>query len=330
MNTLRNIYRFLYRQAILILLILIFGASIVLFYSSKEDVKLPVSKPTHHFYFIAQNSVDPFWEEVIKGVEKSAKDNNVVVEFYAPRFNDPQEELKYIDIATISKVDGLITHVSNKVSFTDYIDKAYNNKIPVITFENDDSESKRNAFVGTNNFIIGRQAAKLLVEATDGKANIAVISNNDLDQSSIENNLKMNGFMSILKEYPQMKIIKTYLSQMGTLSAEEITQTIIDSRNEINAIFTISAADTLGTAQFIVDRNKVGNIILVGYGSSEEILRYIDREIVYGTVASDPYKMGYESLKALVDIKAGKSVPTFIDTEVKIITKKNLDTFRVK
>lgn len=330
MNTLRNIYRFLYRQAILILLILIFGASIVLFYSSKEDVKLPVSKPTHHFYFIAQNSVDPFWEEVIKGVEKSAKDNNVVVEFYAPRFNDPQEELKYIDIATISKVDGLITHVSNKVSFTDYIDKAYNNKIPVITFENDDSESKRNAFVGTNNFIIGRQAAKLLVEATDGKANIAVISNNDLDQSSIENNLKMNGFMSILKEYPQMKIIKTYLSQMGTLSAEEITQTIIDSGNEINAIFTISAADTLGTAQFIVDRNKVGNIILVGYGSSEEILRYIDREIVYGTVASDPYKMGYESLKALVDIKAGKSVPTFIDTEVKIITKKNLDTFRVK
>lgn len=330
MNTLINIYRFLYRQAILILLILIFGASIVLFYSSKEDAKLPVSKPTHHFYFIAQNSVDPFWEEVIKGVEKSAKDNNVVVEFYAPRFNDPQEELKYIDIATISKVDGLITHVSNKVSFTDYIDKAYNNKIPVITFENDDSESKRNAFVGTNNFIIGRQAAKLLVEATDGKANIAVISNNDLDQSSIENNLKMNGFMSILKEYPQMKIIKTYLSQMGTLSAEEITQTIIDSGNEINAIFTISAADTLGTAQFIVDRNKVGNIILVGYGSSEEILRYIDREIVYGTVASDPYKMGYESLKALVDIKAGKSVPTFIDTEVKIITKKNLDTFRVK
>lgn len=330
MNTLRNIYRFLYKQAILILLILIFGASSVLFYSSREDVKFPVSKPTHHFYFIAQNSVDPFWEEVIKGVEKSAKDNNVVVEFYAPRFNDPQEELKYIDIATISKVDGLITHVSNKVSFTDYIDEAYNNKIPVITFENDDSESKRNAFVGTNNFIIGREAAKLLVESTGGKANIAVISNNDLDQSSIENNLKMNGFMSILKEYPQMKIIKTYLSQMGTLSAEEITQAIIDSGNEINAIFTISAADTLGTAQFIVDRNKVGNIILVGYGSSEEILRYIDREIVYGTVASDPYKMGYESLKALVDIKAGKSVPTFIDTEVKVITKKNLDTFRVK
>lgn len=330
MNTLRNIYRFLYKQAILILILLIFGASIVLFYSSREDVKLPVSKPTHHFYFIAQNSVDPFWEEVIKGVEKSAKDNNVVVEFYAPRFNDPQEELKYIDIATISKVDGLITHVSNKVSFTDYIDEAYNNKIPVITFENDDSESKRNAFVGTNNFIIGREAGKLLVESTGGKANIAVISNNDLDQSSIENNLKMNGFMSILKEYPQMKIIKTYLSQMGTLSAEEITQSIIDSGNEINAIFTSSAADTLGTAQFIVDRNKVGNIILVGYGSSEEILRYIDREIVYGTVASDPYKMGYESLKALVDIKAGKSVPTFIDTEVKVITKKNLDTFRVK
>jgi ribose transport system substrate-binding protein len=112
---------------------------------------------------------------------------------------------------------------------------------------------------------------------------------------------------------------------MGILSAEEITQTIIDSEEGINAIFTFSSADTLGSAQLIVDRSRVGKIVLVGYGSSEEILRYIDKEIIYGTVASDPYKMGYESVKALVDVKDGKSIPSFIDTQVKVITKKTLN-----
>ena len=328
MKILKNLVGFLYKHAIFILIILITITSLTLFFLRKEEIIEPLSKPKYHFYFIAQNSVDPFWMEAIRGVQKSAKDNNVAVEFYAPRFNDPNEELKHIDIATLSKVDGIITHVSSAVDFTEAIDKAYNNSIPVITFENDDSKSKRQTFVGINSFIIGSEAAKMLVEATGGIANIDVISSEDLIQDSVEQNLKMSGFISTLKEYPNIKIIKNYSSKMGILSAEEITQRIIDSEENINAIFTVSSADTLGAAQFIVDRNKVGDIILVGYGSSDRILRYIDKGIIYGTVASDAYKMGYESLKTMVDIKEGKPISTFIDTEIEVITKENLDKYK--
>ena len=325
MNFIRKILKLLYGHAILILTILVICASIVLFWLQREEIKTYISKPEYHFYFIAQNSVDPFWSEVMKGVEKSAKDNNVIVEFNVPRFNNPEEELKFMDIAVISKVDGIITHAPMDMGFTASIDKAYDKGIPVITIENDDSESKRYAFVGTNSFELGKEAARLLIEATGGTANIAVISNSDLEQDSIEHNLKMNGFLSILKNYDEMKIVESYTSKMGILSAEEITQNIIESKEEIDAIFTFSSADTLGSAQLIVDRNKVGSIVLVGYGNSEEIIRYIDKEIIYGTVASDPYKMGYESVKALVDIKNGKSAPTFIDTNVKVITKRMLN-----
>ena len=324
MNIIKKLLKFLYGHAILILTLLVITATLVLFWLQREDIKPYISKPRYHFYFIAQNSVDPFWNEVMQGVEKSAKDNNVVVEFNVPRFNNPEEELKFMDIAVISKVDGIITHAPSGIGFTDAIDKAYDHGIPVITVENDDSESKRYAFAGTNSFELGKEAAKLLIKATNAKANVAVISNGDLQQDAIEHNLKMNGFISTLKEYPEMIIVKTYTSQMGILSAEEITQTIIDSDDNINAIFTFSSADTLGSAQLIVDRSRVGKIILVGYGNSEEIVRYIDKEIIYGTIASDPYKMGYESVKALVDVKDGKSIPSFIDTQVRIITKKNL------
>lgn len=322
MSLFNKISRFLYGHAILILTLLVILASLILFWLQREEIKPLISKPRYHFYFIAQNSVDPFWNEVMQGVQKSAKDNNVVVEFNVPRFNNPQEELKFMDIAVVSKVDGIITHVPNGVGFTDAIDKAYDNGIPVITVENDDSESKRYAFAGTNSFELGREGARLLVEATGGKANVAVVSNGDLEQDSIEHNLKMNGFISTLKGYPDMKIVKTYTSKMGILSAEEITQTIIDGEEEINAIFTFSSADTLGSAQLIVDRSRVGRIVLVGYGNSDEIVRYIDKEIIYGTVASDPYKIGYESVKALVDVKDRKSIPSFIDTDVKVITKR--------
>ncbi|MFZ5351425.1 MAG: substrate-binding domain-containing protein [Bacillota bacterium] len=325
MTAYKRVLRFINVHAVLILTCMVILSGLFLLWLQRDQIRTFASKPRYHFFFIAQNSVDPFWYEVKRGMEASAGDNNVVIEFVAPRFNSPEEEYKYMDIAVASRVDGIITHIPNGIEYTDIIDKAYDRGIPVITIENDASESKRYAFVGTNSFVLGKEAAKLLIEATGGKANIAIISNNELDQGSIEHNLKMNGFISTMKEYPDMKIVKSYTSKLGILSAEEITQTIIDSGDNINAIFTLSSADTLGCAQLIVDRNKVGSIVLVGYGSSEEIMRYIDKEIVYGTVISDPYKMGYESVKAMVDIKDGKSIPTFIDTKVKVITKESIE-----
>lgn len=323
-----NIVRFLYKYAIIFLIILVTLAGAAIFLLDNTNLIPSTSKPQYHFYFIVQNSVDPFWKEVIKGAEVAAKDYNVVIEFCAPRFNDPNEELKYIDIATLSRVDGIITHAFGTEDFTNAIDRAYYKGIPVITFENDASKSKRYAFAGTNSFEIGKRAAELLIRATNGKGNVAIITNSDSNQDLIENNLKMNGFFSTLKDYKDIKIVKTYTSKMGILSAEEITQKIIESNEKINAIFTVSSADTLGAAQLIVDRNKVGEIILIGYGSSEEITRYIEKEIIYGTVASDPYKMGYDSVKTLYNIKNGNSVPTFIDTEVKVITKDGLEEFK--
>ncbi|SCY37033.1 sugar-binding protein [Alkaliphilus peptidifermentans] len=329
MNILRNIYSFFKNHIISILVALIVVTGFSLYQLQRMDTsQQSLLNPTYHFYFIGQNSVDPFWKEVRRGVTNAAKDYNVVVEFNAPRFNNPEEELKYLDMAITSNVDGIITHVSNGLASTELINKAYNKGIPVVTIENDNKYSNRNAFVGTNSFLLGKEAAELMVEATDASSNIAIIVSSDFELDTASQNLRINGFLSTIKEYPEMKVIEVYTSEMGILSAEEITQAIITSRSEVDAIFTTNSVDTLGAAQLIVDHNKVGEILLVGYGNMENILRYIDRGIIYGTVMSEPYKMGYESLKALMDIKETNNVSTFIDTGVKIIKKSNLEEYQ--
>ena len=330
MKTIKGLIYYINRHAILILMILICLTSGFLFWIQREEANVFISKPRFHFYFIAQNLVDPFWKEVRRGLEAAAKEHKVIVEFNAPRFNNPQEELRFLDIAVTSDVDGIITHVSSGSEFTAMIDKATGEGIPVVTIENDDKNSNRNSFVGTNSFQLGKAAAELMIRATAGRARIAVIVSNDLELDATSQNLKMNGFLSTIKDFPEMKVIKTYTSKMGILSAEEIAQTIIGSADNINAIFATNSVDTIGSAQLIVDRNKVGSIAIVGYGDTEDILRYISKDIIYGTVMSDPYKMGYESLKALIDIKEKNNVSTFIDTGVKIITKGNVDEYEKK
>lgn len=330
MNFVKKLTYYINKHAILILMLLICMASGFLFWIQREEANVFISKPKYHFYLIAQNSVDPFWKELKLGLEAAAKEQKVVVEFNAPRFNNPQEELRYLDIAVTSQVDGIITHVSSGGEYTDLINKAIENGIPVVTLENDDKASDRNTFVGTNSFELGKAAAELMIMATAGRANIAVIVSNDLEPDLTSQNLKMNGFLSTLKDFPEMKVVRTYTSKMGILSAEEITQQIIAGADNINAIFTTSSVDTIGSAQLVVDRNRVGSIAIVGYGDTEEILRYISKDIIYGTVMSDPYKMGYECINALIDIKEKNNVSTFIDTGVKVITKDNVEAYQQK
>lgn len=319
-NKMRN-----YIIALLLIFILITG---FIFYKIQTyDQITTLNQPKYHFYVISQSSADPFWKEIRLGIEKAAKQNNVAVEFNSPRFNNPEEELKYLDIAVISKVDGIITHVPPEANFTEAINRAYQKNIPVVTVENDDMNSNRNAFVGTNSFQLGKEAGNLMIEATNGKAKIGIIVSNDYDLDEVSQNLKINGFLSTIKSHQEMEVVKIYSSRMGILSAEEITQSILKDHPEINAIYTTNSVDTLGCSQVIVDSNKVGAVTLVGYGDTENILRYIGKGIIYGTVMSDPYKMGYESIKALIDIKEKENTSTFIDTGVKVITMKNLQEY---
>lgn len=330
MNQIKSFLAFTYKNLLFILLILVTIASGVLYWLQQEETSVEQTNPEYHFYFIGQNSVDPVWKEVRQGIESAAKEYNVAVEFNSPRFNNPQEELKYLDIAVLSKVDGIITHAANGGQFRELINRAYSKDIPVVTIETDDNNSDRSTFVGTNSFLLGQEAAKLMIKAINGEANIAIIVSNDIEVDALSENLKLNGFLSTIKEYPNMQIIKIFTSKMGILSAEEITQTIISSYPEVDAILTTNSVDTLGAVQVIIDQNQVGNITLIGYGDTESILRYIRNGIIYGTVMSDPYRMGYESLKTLVDIKKDNNASTFIDTGVKIITKENLNEFENK
>ncbi|MDI3310533.1 MAG: substrate-binding domain-containing protein [Thermoanaerobacterium sp.] len=330
MKTLHNIFKFLKRNIILILITLIAVLSIFLYKFQQIEEPVLAGKPSYHFYLVAQNSVDPFWKEVQKGAEDAAKYYNVALEFNAPKFNNLDEELEFLDIAVLSKVDGIITHVSYDGDFNTLIDEAYANKIPVVTIENDLKDSKRKSFVGANSFILGEEAGKLMRQSTGGKANIAVIMSNDVGKDTASQNLKLNGFLSIINSAPGMKVSKVYTSQLGALSAEEITQSIINSSEGINALYITDSVDTMGAAQVVVDFSKVGEISIVGYGDTPDILRYVDKGIIYGTVMSDPYKMGYESIKAMIEIKKNNDVSTFIDTGVNIITKSNVKEYEDK
>jgi len=293
-----------------------------------EKFAQSVEKPDYHFAVIAPSSYDPFWNDVKKGAFKAAKEFNVAVEFNSPRFTNPEEELQYLNIAVASNVDGIATHVPDENMFTPVINNSVKSNIPVVTIESDAKNSERLAYIGNNNYEVGTVGGKMVAEATGGNAKVAIILNGyNPEASDVSQNLRVTGFKDAVKQYKgSVDVAAIRISGMGIFSAGEIANELIINNPQINTIFCTNPRDTLGVIQKIVDLNKVGQIKVIGYGSYSEILRYIEKNVIYGSVVSNPQEMGYKAVKALVELKTTRRTPAYVGTQVYAVTKDNVDT----
>lgn len=286
-------------------------------------------KIDYHFIVIAQNTDDSYWQTVKEGCFDAASDSNVAVEFNGPRFTNMDEQVKYFKMAVASRVDGIVTHVLDEEVFTPLIDEATEAGIPVITIETDAKNSKRKAFVGTNTYNLGGEAGKLVIESMGDEAVIGIIIKSFNGTSeNVPQNLRVAGFKDALKVAPNASIKTIQSSGTGLFSAEEVTRQILYDYPEVNTIICTNVKDTICAAQIIVDLNKVGQITIIGYGDAPEILRYIEKGVIYGTVAANPYEMGYESIRSLVEYKKKLMTSSYVDTGAKVITARNLEKYK--
>ena len=66
---------------------------------------------------------------------------------------------------------------------------------------------------------------------------------------------------------------------------------------------------------------------LVGFDGAKAEIEGLEAGTVQALILQDPFKMGYEGVKALVQVLRGKGTPEKrIDTGAKVVTKENMNT----
>jgi len=296
-----------------------------LFYSIETQ-----NRPSAHFMVIVPDIDDFFWQSVKQGVFEAASQFNVAVQFCGPRFIDVTAISQYLDIAVASKVDGIVVNAFDEGIIANEIDNAVNMNIPVVTIEKDADSSKRMCFVGTNSYKLGADAGKLLADAASGgKAVAAVILGNYNDeQVNLMQDARLKGIKDSIDRCSEVSIKTVLSSDIVTFAAGEITRHILEDSSEVNAIICTTAKDTLAAAHTVIDLGKDNDILIIGASDDPEILELVEKGVIYGTVASDPYTMGYESIRALIKINGGSKWPTFINTGTNVVTAENIDEYR--
>jgi ribose transport system substrate-binding protein len=285
---------------------------------------MAVSAQTVYIPLVSKGFQHQFWQAVKLGAEQAAKEFKVTITFEGPE-NETMVD-KQIDMLTAAlakKPNAIGFAALDSQAAIPLLKKAQAAHIPIIAFDSGVDSDIPITTASTDNAVAAAGAADALAKAIGGSGEVALVVH---DQTSASGTLRRDGFLNQIKaKYPNIKIVDVQYGGGDQLKSAEITKTLIQAHPALKAIFASNEGSAIGAVNGIKEAGKVGKIVLVGFDSGKAQLDAIRSGLETGAITQNPVGIGYQTVKAAVDVLAGKKVPKKIDTGFYYYDKTNID-----
>lgn len=280
---------------------------------------------THKLSVVLKTTSSEYWSYVIAGIEQAEKDlGNVEVDVRGAN-SDTDFDGQLNMVETIVNAD-MCEAIAIAPLQADQIANALTGvKIPVLAIDTNFEQAE--TFIGTAHEDAAYQGGKYVAEQI-GKGGKVVVLANIQGESTSE--ARVAGYRKALEEGGCEIISTQYTDGVGD-KAVTVTDGVLQSFPDIDAIVCCADDVALGASRAIRQTGRDGDgIIVCGFdGISSGVQAVVDGEISC-TVAQDPYNMGYQCVKSLLDVVEGEKLDDFIDTGCKVITPDNADEYLAK
>ena len=242
------------------------------------------------------------------GVEveiRTAKDNN----------RNQIADIKYfID----KKVDLLIVAPNEAAAITPVVEKAYRQGIPVVVIDRKILSDKYTAFVGADNYEIGKDVGQYILNRLHGKGKVLEITGLEGSTPAME---RHKGLTDVLKEEPRIEITASVDGAWLQSVAGEKMDSVFQTNKNIDLVFAQNDRMAIGAYLSARQQQLEKEMLFVGidalpgkeYGVEQIINGVLDATFIYPTggdkvvqVAMDilekrPYERDTKLSTALVD-----------------------------
>ncbi len=275
---------------------------------------------------IPKGTTHIFWESVRRGAEKAGAEAGVKILWNGPkRETDREEQIQIIEDFIVQKVSGIVLAPLDSKALVPKVEELYNKNIPCVIVDSGIDTDKYVCFAATDNYIGGLIAARRMGKILNGKGKIVVLK---YVPGSASTTNRENGFVdTIKKEFPEIDIVDTQYGKDTVETALQVTEDMLTKNAELDGLFACNASTSVGALQGLRSQGRTGKIKMVGFDTEKALIDGLKEGVIDSLVAQNPFKMGYEGVKAVVAVLDGKELPTRrIDTGVTLVTQENLNT----
>ncbi len=277
---------------------------------------------------IPKGTTQLFWQSIQAGAKAAAKaSKGVDVIWRAPLTeNDLAQQISIMELCIKDGVSGIVLAPLDYKALAEPVSKAMKKRIPVLIF---DSGLKGKpgkdfvSFVATNNRKGGNLAGEHFAKILGGKGKVVLMRYMAGQASTTE---REEGFLEAITKNINIQLTVKNRFAGGTADDARIASSnIIDKIKEADGIFCPNESSTMGMLLALRQNNLAGKIKFVGFDTSEPLIEALKKGEIDALVAQNPTRMGYYSVKTIVDYIRGETVPPEIDTGVQLITRENLE-----
>lgn len=266
-----------------------------------------------------------FWQSVKAGAEKAGQENGATIKWDGPqKESDTAGQIGVVENAITGKVDAIVLAPLDKAALVGVIGKAKAANIPVTIFDSAADTEDYVSFVATDNKKGGAMAAERLGKLVGGKGKVAMIP---VQPNSASTGDRESGFEETMKaKFPGITVVRSNYGMSDRSLSLKVTEDVLTANPDIIGIFGSNEPSAVGALQALKNRNLIGKVKLVGFDHTKQLESSLDKGELDSLVLQNPYKMGYEAVKTIIDLKSGKTPEKRIDTGVVLMTKENKDT----
>jgi ribose transport system substrate-binding protein len=291
----------------------------------KAKISLQKTPPIHLAVIPKSVGLD-YWTKVHEGAMCAARQlpgvqvtwNGVTDE------TDVVGQLNLLNNYIAQGVNGLVYAATDATAMNEVSNDATKAGIKVVSIDSGTTPQPGNVpLIATNNISGAKLAADRLAKAigpAGGK--IAIIA---FHAGSQTNDQRVQGFQEELKKYPKLHLVGIQYSQNDYNTALTVTANILTANPDLKGVFAANESSDVGAVEAIRIAHRAGKVKVVGWDTSPDEVDGVKQGLVSGLISQDPFRMGYDGVRAAVALLRHQSRPKNENTGAVMVTKSDLN-----
>jgi len=287
-----------------------------------EQVNLGVSIPaaTHSF----MGGINYWANQAKKDLERQHKDLKITIKTAA---NAQEQANQLQDFTTVTKINTLVVFPFESAALTKPVAqvKAKGAYVTVVDRGLTDT-SAQDAYVAGDNTAFGEIPAEYITKKLDSKGNVVALRG----IATTLDNQRMDAFNSVLRKYPDIKLLDAKYANWNRDDAFKVTQDYLTRFKHIDAIWAADDDMAVGVLKAIeqAKRNDI-KIVFGGAGAKGMVKTILDGKDprIQADVSYSP-KFIYDAIKLTAEARLkGEKLPAITTIPSVLITKDNAKDF---
>lgn len=248
---------------------------------------------------------------------------------------DVQQQIQIIEQVIGTHPTGLLINGTDP-SIARAINKAVEAGIPTVVYDSDIPQSKRDAFLGTDWYEIGKLQGEAMARLLNGKGKIAYMG--IVGMTNMENGFR--GLLDVLANYPDIEVVGKYNDEANVEKAAKITADLINAHPDLAGLCGFDSNSGPGIALAIREAGKTGKIAVTTVDWEPEHLKLVKeggidllvgqkRELFVWYGAQFLFDMVHQTNRISSNDKTAgiTNIPFAVNTGLFTVTKENIANF---